>query len=529
MLIGGPLLHALWSAVTGVLHAEAWQALALDTQVRQALALSLWTGSASAMLAIGLTAWMLRHGFDTPVWAWLVRSLAPMLAVPHAAFAIGFAFLIAPSGWLLRAFSPWATGLEAPPPWSTTQDPWGLGLIAVLAAKEIPFLLWAAASHLQRPDVAHRLRRELQLARSMGYGSRSAWWRVAWPQIRPRLRWPMLAVLAYSMTVVDLALVIGPGSPPTLAVLAWTWLLDADPATNSQGAAAAWLLAIALGLAAAAWWLAMGLPAWRKRWSDGHRGSATRSPLPAAGWLGLAVLATGYAFVMLALAVGSVSGVWPFPALWPETLTGEAWASVLRSAGTVTTTLSLGAASSIAALLWSVAWLETAPAAWDHWLRRLVYLPLVLPPVLWVLGIHATALWLGIEATWGGLWLAHTLACVPYVLIALSPAYTGFDPRLRFVAASLGHGRLRFLLSVKWPLLRAALASALAVGFAVSVAQYLPTLFVGAGRFNTVTTEAVTLAAGAQRSLTSAYAWLQWMLPVAGFVLAAWAGRPRRF
>jgi putative thiamine transport system permease protein len=32
------------------------------------------------------------------------------------------------------------------------------------------------------------------------------------------------------------------------------------------------------------------------------------------------------------------------------------------------------------------------------------------------------------------------------------------------------------------------------VGFAVSVAQYLPTLFVGAGRFNTVTTEAVTLA-----------------------------------
>ena len=78
-------------------------------------------------------------------------------------------------------------------------------------------------------------------------------------------------------------------------------------------------------------------------------------------------------------------------------------------------------------------------------------------------------------------------------------------------------------------LLRAALASALAVGFAVSVAQYLPTLFIGAGRFNTVTTEAVTLASGAQRSLTSAYAWLQWLLPVIGFMLATWAGRPRRF
>ena len=50
------------------------------------------------------------------------------------AFAIGLAFLIAPSGWLLRLLSPWATGFEAPPPWPTTQDPWGLGLIAVLVA-----------------------------------------------------------------------------------------------------------------------------------------------------------------------------------------------------------------------------------------------------------------------------------------------------------------------------------------------------------------------------------------------------------
>jgi putative thiamine transport system permease protein len=82
---------------------------------------------------------------------------------------------------------------------------------------------------------------------------------------------------------------------------------------------------------------------------------------------------------------------------------------------------------------------------------------------------------------------------------------------------------------VKWPLLQRAIASAWAVGFAVSVAQYLPTLYVGAGRFATVTTEAVTLAAGAQRSLMSAYAALQMLLPIAAFALAALLGRPRRF
>jgi putative thiamine transport system permease protein len=96
-------------------------------------------------------------------------------------------------------------------------------------------------------------------------------------------------------------------------------------------------------------------------------------------------------------------------------------------------------------------------------------------------------------------------------------------------ARALGASPLCACLRVKWPLLLKPMLAALAVGFAVSVAQYLPTLTVGAGRYATVTTEAVALAAGAQRSLTSAYAWLLFLLPVLGFVLAAWVSRPRRF
>ena len=57
----------------------------------------------------------------------------------------------------------------------------------------------------------------------------------------------------------------------------------------------------------------------------------------------------------------------------------------------------------------------------------------------------------------------------------------------------------------------------------------MATLFIGGGRFATVTTEAVTLASGGQRSLLAAYAWLQWLLPALAFAFAAWMGRPRRF
>ena len=527
-----PLGWSLWGAVAAGLDAAAWAALLQAPHTAAALGASVWTGLASTLLATAATAGILAATVgqlhSTAQGNRLTRLLAPLLAVPHAAFAIGLLALLAPSGWLLRLVSPWATGLSAPPPWPTTQDPWGLGLIAVLVCKEIPFLLWAALAHLQRPDVARRLQQELRLAHTMGYSAHAAWWRVGWPQLLPRLAAPLLAVLAYGLTVVDVALLIGPTSPPTLAVLAWQWLQDADPARNAQGAAAAWLLAAVLALCAALAWALLHTPLRRRRWTRGAAEHAGRA-LTVDGPTAMAWLLGVYGTVMLALLLGSVIGPWPFPQLLPDTFTGAAWLGVARSSHTLWTTVWLALTSSMAALLWAVAWLEWAPARWQLRARPVLMLPLVLPAVLWVVGLHRLSLAWSLDTTGTGLWLAHTLAALPYVLIALQGPYQGFDPRLRHVSASLGHGHAVFLLRVKWPLLRSALAASVAIGFAVSVAQYLPTLYVGAGRFATVTTEAVTLAAGGQRSLTAAFAWLQWLLPVLVFALAARLGRVRRF
>ncbi len=563
LIAGLPLLASAALALGTLFDATAWHALAQDPRLLRALGLSLWTGLASTALAWWATRALLSQAFVQQRLAALLRGLPVMLATPHAAFAIGLAFLLAPSGWALRALSPWLTGFEFPPPWPTTQDPWGLGLIAALVFKEIPFLLWTAATQLQRDDVRQRWRAEHALAQTLGYAPRRAFAQVVWPQLAPRLVGPLLAVLAYGLTVVDMALVIGPASPPTLAVLAWQWLQNADLATHAQGAAAGGVLVLAVLVCALAGHGLQTVAAHRARQGPGTRGHpATRSPIhpvrpePVEGLsntssrkapglrqaqperhevnrvttpMGARLLAAVYAAVLLALAVGSVAGIWPFPALWPEAFTAQAWHSVWASRGTVFTTLGLAVASAALALAWAVAWLECAPRHWDAALRPLLYAPLVLPAVLWVVGLYRLALWLRWEGQWPALLLAHTLMALPYVLLALAPAYNGFDPRYRAISDSLGHSRAHFLLRIKWPLLRRALAASAAVGVAVSVAQYLPTLYLGAGRWATVTTEAVTLAAGAQRSLTSAYAALQWVLPVLGFALAAWVGRPRRF
>jgi putative thiamine transport system permease protein len=537
LLAALPIGAALWAVGAQMLDATAWQALWVDPQTWRAWGMTLWTGLASTALAWITVKHVLASGFIRQQLGRWLSLLPALLATPHAAMAIGLVLWLSPSGWALRLASPGLTGFDSPPPWFTTQDPWGLGLILVLWLKEVPFLLWVAATQMQREDLRRRWQAESALAQTLGRTPAQAFAQIIWPQLAPRLRWPLLAVLVYGLTVVDMALIIGPATPPTLAVLAWQWLSDADLLTQSQGVAAAgWLTGTVLVGGVLAGRL-VGAALSRRMLGHGKRLKvAWAAFLPKPGCVGVwppnvvwTLILTTYAAVWFALTVGSVSGVWPFPQVWPELWTLSAWQQVASSAYTVWTTLGLGVASASVCLLWSVAWLELAPRRWQQAMQPWFLLPLVLPSVLWVVGLYSLALHTRLEGQWLGLSLAHAVMVLPYVLLALVPAYQAVDPRQAALVASLGHGRWVYLWRVKWPLLKRAIASAWAVGFAVSVAQYLPTLYVGAGRFATVTTEAVTLAAGAQRSLMSAYAALQMLLPIAAFALAAWLGRPRRF
>jgi putative thiamine transport system permease protein len=191
----------------------------------------------------------------------------------------------------------------------------------------------------------------------------------------------------------------------------------------------------------------------------------------------------------------------------------------------VGTSLLLAALGSAAALVLVVGWLEATPPSWDRTVAPWVLAPLVLPQLLWLVGLYRGALVLRLDGTLAGLAWAHAVVVLPYVYTALAPAWRAFDPRYEWTARALGRGRWAFRWRVKWPLLAAPLASALAIGFAVAVAQYLVTQFIGAGRHATLTTEAVTLASGGQRNVAAAWALMQALLPLAAFALAGRVGR----
>ena len=534
LLFALPLAAALPVAAWQGLSAAAWGALINDPQLPRALALSLGTALVSTLVSLVLALWLVTQLHGTRAFERLARALGPMLAVPHAAFAIGLALLVMPAGVLARLLA-LPLGYDAPPDWPTLNDPRGFALVLVLVAKETPFLLWNVVALLARPELGLQLRAWLASGRTLGYSDAAIWWRVLWPLLLPRLAWPVLAVLAYGLTVVDLALIVGPASPPTLAVIAWQWLQDGNAGRNAEGAAAALLLAGVLALLVAA--LALTARALQRLWArhacNGQRSRrAGTRPLPAylarLGPLVLYSLLALYATVALLLAMSSLTGVWTFPSLLPQSWTEAAWTQVAASLGTLGLSAWLGVVASVGALALALLWFEATPPAWDQRVMPLVLAPLVVPSLLLMVGFYTLALSARLDGTLPGLAWVHLISALPYVFVALAPAWRSFDVRYEQTALALGRSRAAFFWRIKLPLLAAPMAAALAVGFAVSVAQYLPTQFIGAGRHATVTTEAVTLASGGQRHTAAAFALLQALLPLIGFGVAAAVGRRQR-
>ena len=456
----------------------------------------------------------------TRLFAWLGRLTVPLLAMPHAALAIGFAFLIAPSGWLVRLAAALLGGggpLDLPIP----GDRLGLTLAAGLWLKETPFLLLAVFAGMNQLPVA----RFLDIARSLGYAPATAWLKVILPILYGQLRLPIYAVLAFSLSVVDMALILGPTTPPTLATLLLGWFDDPSLA-KLLPAAAGGMLQLLLAVAAILLWrlgelgLSRVTGSWLAGGRRGHRGGTGRR-LGAATALLLLFLAFAS---MLALGLWSLARRWPFPAPLPISWSLGNW----QSAGpdldrALTTSLLLASAATAIAVMLSLGCLENErrhglhPSARALWL---IYLPLLIPQISFMFGTTALLAWLGLEASLLALIWSHLLFVLPYVFLMLADPYRALDERYRRTGLCLGAGEARVFFAVTLPMLLRPILLAAAVGFSVSIALYLPTLFAGAGRYTTLATEAVAANAGADRRLAGVYGFLQAALPLAGFAIA---------
>ncbi len=491
--------------LSGFHHVLSWPG------VFQSMLLSLFTGITSSIIALALTFFILQANWHKPHWQKIERMLSPMLAMPHVAFAIGFAFLFSPTGWIYRVLE--GLGLSTHNTASLIQDPYGIGLIMALTIKETPFLILMSTSILKQLHVD----RLYASASGLGYNRADVWLKVILPQWLPKMRLPFYAVLAFGLSVVDVALIIGPTRPPTFSVLVWQWFNEADLSLLPRAAAGALcLLLIAfLTLATARLFEWLTLNYWRS-WQI--QGAKKRQFWGEHGYLPLVILPM---CIIPLLVIWSFAQRWRFPDIVPTRLSERFWQQELPTLWELaSSSFALALFSTTLALILTIGCLEYR----DKYQRAipfwLIAIPMVIPQLSLLFGLQVTTHFISGQHYW--LWVSwsHILFVFPYLYLALDGPWRSFDARLYQSARSLGLTHWQAWWKVKRVLLQPSIWIAIAIGLSVSLTQYLPTQMLGAGRVTTITTEAVALASGQDRRVSAIYGILQGLLPFIFFSLA---------
>ncbi|SCY06797.1 ABC transporter permease [Desulfoluna spongiiphila] len=527
--VAGVLLPALGAGpATGSLHPVSgpFRLLLAEPGLGKSVLLTLLTGAGAPVLSLALSLLVVTFTRGSRWWAWIRRVLPPVLALPHVAFAIGFAFLISPSGWLVRLVSPILTGWSRPPDWQIVQDPFGLTLTLALAFKETPFLILMCMAALSQIDVD----RQLRLGRSFGYPPHRVWEKLLIPQLYPLIRLPFFAAMAYSLSVVDMALLLGPNRPPTLAVQVFHWFQEPELALMPRAAAGA-LLLLGLTLGLMGLWTAgerLFSPLMKSHQTNGRRGR------PSHFFSGLARVSvpTGFGVTLLVFAgllLWSIAVRWRFPAAFPARMALSNWTSelpfALRPMGF---SLAMAALVSFVAVCLVIGSLEHQNRTQKALPLTLIALPILLPQLPMVFGIQVAALRAGLSGTLALVMWGHLLFVFPYTWLCLNGNYLAFDQRYITAGLSMGRSPLACFLRIKLPMLLRPVLFSWAVGFSVSIAQFLPTRMLGGGRIPTITTEAVAIGSGVDRRLAAVYALIQLTLPALAYATALIVPRLKR-
>lgn len=116
---------------------------------------------------------------------------------------------------------------------------------------------------------------------------------------------------------------------------------------------------------------------------------------------------------------------------------------------------------------------------YTEWMRALMLLPLIIPSIVYAVGLYRYFGWLDLLGTYLGVTLAHGVTGIPYVVITVSAALSSFDPRLEQAARGMGASLWQTLRWVILPRIAPGIASGAIFAFIHSWDELVLVLFIG--------------------------------------------------
>ena len=510
----------------------------------QMMWLSLFTGIGSTLLAVIAAFCLLATFYQSSLLGKIQGVLSPFLVFPHAAAAISILFVVSPSGifaaittrlnaYFSHAFTtPFVNeisemALPAANDGTLLYDGLGLSILIALSLKELPFILLMTLSVMSQPLVKKKLTGYVKVGTALGYSPTASFFKLVLPTIFSQIKLPLLAVLVFATSNVEIPLILGPNNPSTLAVAIMHWFNHIDLSMRLLASSAA---VVQVAVSAVAVLLFFGIErlvtyTGKRSLSGGNRYFAD-VVLRACGFAIVAFYIILICTVVYTVVVYSFAKQWHFPLLLPEGLTLLHWNTATSALTTpLINTLLLGVLVSTTSLVLVLFTLECeqlkpARALASNAFSVSLFLPLLVPGVAFLYGLVWFQQLVFQNAVWFHTYIAHMVYVVPYVFLSMAVAYRKFDNRYAMVAQSLGKTPWQVFYHVKLPSLFSAIMVAWALGLAISFSQYLPTLLASGGTLPTVTTEAVASVSGSSTRLTAVYVIIQAVMPLIGFMIA---------
>jgi putative thiamine transport system permease protein len=523
------------------------------SDIWQMMWLSLFTGVGSTLLAVTAAFCILATFYQSSLLGKIQGVLSPFLVFPHAAAAISLLFVVSPSGifaaittrlnaYFCHAFtSPFVNetvtinemvsisemALPAANGGALLYDGLGLSILIALSLKELPFILLMTLSVMSQPLVKKKLTGYVKVGTALGYSPIASFFKLVLPTIFSQIKLPLLAVLVFATSNVEIPLILGPNNPSTLAVAVMHWFNHIDLSMRLLASSAA---VVQVAVSAVAVLLFLGIErlvtyTGKRSLSGGNRYFAD-AVLRACGFVIIAFYIILICTVLYTVVVYSFAKQWHFPLLLPEGLTLLHWNTATSALTTpLINTLLLGVLVSTTSLVLVLFTLESeqlkpALAVASNAFSVSLFLPLLVPGVAFLYGLVWFQQLVFQNAVWFHTYVAHMVYVVPYVFLSMAVAYRKFDNRYAMVAQSLGKTPWQVFYHVKLPSLFSAIMVAWALGLAISFSQYLPTLLASGGTLPTVTTEAVASVSGSSTRLTAVYVIIQAVMPLIGFMIA---------
>lgn len=130
--------------------------------------------------------------------------------------------------------------------------------------------------------------------------------------------------------------------------------------------------------------------------------------------------------------------------------------------------------------------------------RNFMILPMVIPSVIFGVGLYSLFLNLGLVGTLPGFLLAHTVLSVPYVVVTVGSTLAAYDTQLERAAWVCGANKVRAFLTVTVPVLLPGILSGAFFAFITSFDEVVVSMFISSPYLQTLP---VRMFAGMQREV----------------------------